>query len=85
MEPGTLKPLNQDSSVENNFLEKERALESAAYLSANYSITKKFAVDLGLRYSMFMALGEQTQYEYEEGAPKIKVPSGIPFNMATMK
>ncbi|MER3319211.1 MAG: TonB-dependent receptor plug domain-containing protein [Allomuricauda sp.] len=70
VEPGTLEPLNQDSSIEYNSLEKERALESAAYLSANYSITKKFAVDLGLRYSMFMALGEQTQYEYEEGTPK---------------
>lgn len=70
VEPGTLEPLGQESSVEYRSLEKERALESAAYLSANYSISKKFAVDLGLRYSMFMALGERTQYEYEEGLPK---------------
>ena len=70
VEPGTLEPLNQESTIEYNSLQRERALESAAYLSANYSITKKFAVDLGLRYSMFMALGEQTQYEYEEGSPK---------------
>ncbi|MDF0707840.1 TonB-dependent receptor [Flagellimonas okinawensis] len=70
VEPGTLEPLNDGSSIEYNSLEKERALEAAAYLSANYNITKKLAVDLGMRYSTFMALGEQTQYEYEEGAPK---------------
>lgn len=70
VEPGNLEPLNSESTVENISLDKEKALESAAYISANYSFTKKFAVDLGVRLSMFNALGERTQFEYESGAPR---------------
>lgn len=70
VEPGNIEPLNSGSSVEYNSLEKERALESAAYVGANYDLTKRLAVDLGLRYSMFSALGERTQYEYESDMPR---------------
>src|SRR5690606_13261143 len=58
------------SAVEYKSLERERALESAAYVASNFDLTKRLAVDLGLRFSMFSALGKGTQYEYESGMPK---------------
>lgn len=70
VEPGNIEPINNGSVVEHKSLQREKALESAAYLASSFDLTEQLAVDLGLRFSVFTALGEGTQYEYEGGLPK---------------
>ncbi|MBL7472181.1 TonB-dependent receptor [Robertkochia sediminum] len=69
-EPGSIKPLNAESAVQTTSLQQEKALEGAGYASVNYDLTKKLSVDAGLRFSVFSALGERTQFQYLEGNPR---------------
>ncbi len=68
--PGEISPQGEESSVQFLEIEKERALESAAYFTARIDLTDKFSIDAGLRYSMFNALGRGTQNVYADGAPR---------------
>ncbi len=68
--PGSIKPKGSESEIVPLEIEKERGLESAAFISANVDLTKKFTIDFGLRFSMFNALGKGTQNVYQEGAPR---------------
>lgn len=70
VDPGTIEPLNDNSSVQARSVEQERAQESALFASTNLEVSSKFAVDLGIRYSFFAALGAGTQREYQEGLPR---------------
>ena len=67
--PGDLKPKTDESTLVAVNLEKERGLESAAFITDSYKINDKLEVDLGLRYSVFNALGQATQRVYEPGLP----------------
>ncbi len=68
--PGSYQPLNSESNIEPLTLQKEKGLESAVFLSFNYDITEKLAIDAGVRYSFYAYLGEATQRIYEEGQPR---------------
>ncbi len=68
--PGTLEPLGQESNVEPNTISSERGWESALFVSDEYKPNEKLALNLGLRYSFFAALGESSQRIYENNAPK---------------
>ena len=68
--PGSIEPLNAESSVAPGSLQQERALEAAAFANINYEFSKRLAADIGFRLSSFTALGERIQYEYESGRPK---------------
>jgi outer membrane receptor for monomeric catechols len=48
----------------------QRALESALYVSDTYTITDRFSVEGGIRYSMYNYLGPQSVNQYAEGLPK---------------
>lgn len=67
--PGTLSPTDPNSQLEPITIEKERGLESAVYISDNYTINKKLLIDVGLRYSFYASLGESNQRIYQEGVP----------------
>ena len=54
---GRYEPLGEASCIMTDQLEKEKALESAAYIDYERSLTEKLSVSAGLRYSMFNALG----------------------------
>ena len=54
---GKYEPLNEKSYVNPDQLQKEKALESGAYIDYEHSLTEKLSVSAGLRYSMFNALG----------------------------
>ena len=68
--PGFLDPKSPDSQIVPISINKERGLESAAYISDNFKVNSKFLVDFGLRYSTFSALGASAQRIYQEGVPK---------------
>ncbi len=54
---GKYEPLNEESYVNPDQLQKEEALESGAYIDYEHSLTEKLSVSAGLRYSMFNAIG----------------------------
>ncbi len=68
--PGEIQPANPISIVEPLKIEKERALESAAFLGAEIDVSNKIKIDAGIRYSMYNALGESSQNVFLDGVPK---------------
>jgi TonB dependent receptor/TonB-dependent Receptor Plug Domain len=70
--PGNIDPKNTQSLIKSIDIDQEKGLESALFVSDNYKITKKLLIDLGIRYSVFMALGESKQKIYQEGLPLSK-------------
>ncbi len=70
IKPGSLEPLNSESEIVPLTIEKERGLESAAFISSNIEVNEKLAFDVGLRYSVYAFLGEATQRRYAPGLPK---------------
>jgi hypothetical protein len=67
--PGTLNPKNPNSLLNPITIDKEKAIESAGFISDNFKITKKLLFDFGLRYSLYASLGESTQKIYQPGLP----------------
>ncbi|MDO7850794.1 TonB-dependent receptor [Hymenobacter convexus] len=67
IEPGSFLPLGEKSLIRPDVLSKERALESALYVSDKFDITSRFSVSAGLRFSFFQALGPRDVYQYAPG------------------
>lgn len=67
--PGYQHPKNADATLISTDIEKERALESALYLSDSYKFSDKLLIDLGLRYSFYASLGEANVNSYQAGLP----------------
>ncbi|NDP27834.1 MAG: TonB-dependent receptor [Flavobacterium sp.] len=55
--PGTIEPLNANSSINYNQLDKKYAFEPSLYVAAEHQATQKLSFMYGLRYSMFYRLG----------------------------
>jgi len=70
--PGEMNPI-KNSVVKVNKLEKERAFESAAYISMEQNIGSRLSLQYGLRASNFSSLGSKTVHAYQDGKPKEKV------------
>ena len=68
--PGTVSPLNSESIVVPLKIPDERGLESALFVSNEYDLTERLLLNLGVRYSFFMALGPSIQNRYESNLPK---------------
>ncbi|MEM7381744.1 MAG: TonB-dependent receptor, partial [Bacteroidota bacterium] len=68
--PGDVDPIGSASIVEPLSIPRERGLESAVFISDNFTVSKKLSLDLGLRYSFYAALGEGSQRIYQEGVPR---------------
>ena len=57
VQAGKYEPIGGESCIKTDQLQREKALESAAYIDYEHSFTEKLSVSAGLRYSMFNALG----------------------------
>lgn len=57
--PGKITPSGENSSVNEDQLDKKYAFEPALYLGAEQDLTDRLTVAYGLRYSMFYRLGAQ--------------------------
>lgn len=68
--PGNIKPIGQNSSYAKIDIPKEKALESAFFISDDFKLNDRLQFYLGLRYSNFLFLGPGSQRIYTEGAPK---------------
>ncbi len=69
IDPGEIKPLGGESIVTNRKVDREKGLESAVYVSDLYKVSDKLSLDLGLRFSMFSALGPSSQNTYAPNVP----------------
>lgn len=67
VQTGKYEPIGSESCIMTDQLQKEKALESAAYLDYEFSLTEKLSVSAGLRYSMFNALGPRDVNMYLDG------------------
>lgn len=65
--PGTRHPLGSQSIVASEIVQEEQGLESYIHISDEYKVSERLQLYLGIRYSMFNALGPQKVFAYEEG------------------
>ncbi|AIZ62930.1 TonB-dependent receptor [Hymenobacter sp. DG25B] len=65
--PGSQTPTGEASLVRPDILPQEKALESALYASDRIDISSRLSVAIGLRYSLFTALGPRDVYRYALG------------------
>lgn len=69
VEPGQIKPLGNNSIIDFKRIEQEKGLESAVFISDLLEINEKLSFNVGLRYSIYAALGEGTQNRYAPDQP----------------
>ncbi|MEN8126018.1 MAG: TonB-dependent receptor [Bacteroidota bacterium] len=69
-EPGKMQPKDSESIIEQTTVPKERALESAIYISDNYKISENLVLNAGFRYTQYAFLGETSQRVYIDDLPK---------------
>src|SRR5690606_37163485 len=62
--------IGENSDVEAKTIDREKGLKSAIYLADLFEVNDKLLFDIGLRYSLYAALGAATQNVYPEGVPK---------------
>ena len=67
VQAGKYEPVGEKSRITTDQLQREKALESAAYIDYERSLTDKLSVSAGLRYSMFNALGPRDVNVYDAG------------------
>ena len=67
VQAGKYEPVGEESRIATNQLQREKALESAAYIDYERKLTEKLSVSAGLRYSMFNALGPRDVNHYADG------------------
>lgn len=66
LQRGSLSPNGDLSLTTPAKIENERALESALYISDEWTINSKLAINAGLRYSLYNYLGPRSYYQYNE-------------------
>ncbi|MGY2134136.1 carboxypeptidase-like regulatory domain-containing protein [Hymenobacter sp. HD11105] len=62
--PGSFSPVGGESLILPNTLAREKALESAVYISDLITLSPRLSVSIGLRYSLYNALGPREVYKY---------------------
>lgn len=67
--PGILKPGDENSPVNPKTLEEEKGHESAAYIQHDVEIGDKLALSYGVRFNLYRYLGPKTVATYEANLP----------------
>ena len=70
IKPGELNPMKSITTINAETIQQEKALEFAAYLTDNYTLSSKLTLDFGLRYSLYYYLGPNKVYTYQPDLPK---------------
>jgi hypothetical protein len=65
LNPGSYLPLGDLSLVTPERIQREKALETALYAGDRWDITPRLSLNIGLRYSLYGALGPRTYHLYE--------------------
>ncbi|MCB0633748.1 MAG: TonB-dependent receptor [Saprospiraceae bacterium] len=70
LDPGHIEPRGDESIILRRQLDRERALEGSIYLSDEWTISERFSVQAGLRWTNYWYLGPQLVYQYRDDAPR---------------
>ncbi len=70
IKPGELIPLNNVTLINPIIIQPEKAIEYAAYLTDNFTLSPKLSLDFGVRYSLYSYLGPNKVYVYQSDSPK---------------
>lgn len=62
--PGTINPIGINSQFNKDQLARKYAFEPAIYLDLEQNVSKKLAINYGLRYSEFCRIGQQEVFTY---------------------
>ena len=69
--PGEIRPLTPESSINEDFLDKKFATETGIYASLEHKISNNITAMYGLRYSYFNRFGSQTLNMYANDLPVV--------------
>jgi len=69
LSPGTLNP-GPDANISAAKLNPEQGVESALFINDEYTLSQRFLLNLGFRYSFFYALGPSKVYTYGPESPR---------------
>jgi len=72
--PGELIKTSEDSSINEEKLDKKQAYEPAVYVEMEHKVTDKLNLRYGLRYSSFFRVGSQTMTLYQDDLPVVYNP-----------
>lgn len=87
--PGVISPIDENSSINFNQLDKKNAFEPSIYVEAEHQATEKLSFLYGLRFSMFYRLGGSTVNLYQNNQAvtyndQLKIyEKGIPIGFKT--
>ncbi len=68
--PGTFQPNSESSDRKAIQIQKQKSIEAGLYVGDEFNVTKALNVNVGLRYSMFEAVGPGDVNVYREGVPR---------------
>jgi hypothetical protein len=69
LHPGSYTPVGKGSAVQPDVIATEQALENAIYIGDKYSVSSRFSINAGIRYSLYEFLGPGTVNLYAPGLP----------------
>ncbi|MCL9771099.1 TonB-dependent receptor [Flavobacterium sp. HXWNR69] len=69
--PGTIKPLDDTSSINFRQLDKKYAVENGLYADVEHNLTDKISFMAGLRFSSFYRIGTSNVNFYENNQPVV--------------
>ena len=70
LNPGKLTPTSSESAVNSLQLPTENGREGAAFISHEWTVSKRITLQSGLRYSQFWNLGARNVLQYQANQPK---------------
>jgi hypothetical protein len=70
IQPGKLTGLSDSTIINPAQMLPEKALESAIYITDNFTLSPKLGFDVGMRYSLYTYLGPNKVYIYQSGVPR---------------
>jgi len=68
--PGEIAPSRSGSNILPMVLRDEQSTEMALFVDNDFGISRKIAINLGLRYTRFANLGPGVVYDYAPGLPR---------------
>ncbi|MCL2728361.1 MAG: TonB-dependent receptor, partial [Bacteroidales bacterium] len=72
LSPGSFLPQGSQSLITPDRVANQRGVEAALFVSDKWDISDKFAVDIGVRYGLYSALGPAEYYLYRDGQSRSK-------------
>jgi hypothetical protein len=71
IEPGILQPKGEQSLIAAKTMDREQALELAAFVSDEFMINERLNLELGLRFTQYLQLGPGKAHLYGDGMPRL--------------